>query len=111
MRHEEFAHRAEGRLLEAADRLEGEARDLGVHGDASKTQARAGELRVAALLVREEAEAVSRSGRPPTYTRQDPADPPPLEAQARVFVGLDRNARYERGTEGKNDRNDRGDEP
>ena len=51
MTHEEFAYRAEGRLLEAADRLEGEARDLGVHGDASKAQARAGELRVAALLI------------------------------------------------------------
>ena len=81
MTHEEFAVRAEGRLLEAADRLEGEARNLGVHGDASKTQARAGELRVAALLVRGVAEAVSRSG-PPADTREDPAGPPPLEAQA-----------------------------
>ena len=48
MRHEEFAERAEGRLEEAADRLEGEARALGVHGEASNTKARAGELRVAA---------------------------------------------------------------
>ena len=38
-----------------ADRLEGEARKLGIHGGASKTAARAGELRVATLLVREEA--------------------------------------------------------
>ena len=82
MTHEEFAHRAEGRLLEAADRLEGNARDLGVHGEVSKTRARAGELRVAALLVREEAEAVGRSERPPAGTREDPAGPPPLEAQA-----------------------------
>ena len=82
MGHEEFADRAERRLLEAADRLEGDARDLGVHGDASKTQTRAGELRVAALLVRGEAEAVSRSERPPADTREDPAGPPPLEAQA-----------------------------
>ena len=81
MRHEAFAELAEKRLKEAADRLEGEARDLGVHGDASKTQARAGELRVAALLVREEAEAVSRSG-PPAETREDHAGPPPLRAQA-----------------------------
>ena len=42
MTHEEFAQRAEGRLQEAADRLEGEARDLGIHGEASKTRARAG---------------------------------------------------------------------
>ena len=70
MRHEEFAHRAQRRLEAEADRLEGEARKLGIHGGASKTTARAGELRVAALLVREEAEG-----------RQRPADPP-LEAQA-----------------------------
>ena len=82
MRHEEFAHRAEGRLLEAADRLEGAARDLGVHGDASKTQARAGELRVAALLVREEAEAVSRSEAAPADPEEGPAGAPPLRAQA-----------------------------
>ena len=79
MTHEEFARRTEGRLQEAADRLEGEARDLGVHGEASKTQARAGELRVAALLVREEAEAVGREERRPTA---EVAKNPPLEAQA-----------------------------
>ena len=81
MRHEEFAERAEGRLEEAADRLEGEARALGVHGEASKTKVRAGELRVAALLVREEAEAVSAGEASPTRTHEDPSGPPPLEAQ------------------------------
>ena len=78
MTHEEFAYRAERRLLEAADRLEGEARDLGIHGEASKTRARARELRVAALLVREEAEAVGREERSPTA---EVAENPPLEAQ------------------------------
>ena len=81
MRHEEFAHRAEGRLLEAAARLEGDARDLGIHGDASKTRARAGELRVAALLVRGEAEAVSRSEAARPDPEEDPSGPPPLRAQ------------------------------
>ena len=82
MRHEVFAERAGRRLEEAADRLESEARDLGIHGGASRTRARAGELRVAALLVRGEAEAASRSERPSADTREDPAGPPPLEAQA-----------------------------
>ncbi len=82
MRHEEFAHRAQRRLEAAADRLEGEARDLGVHGDASKTRARVGELRVAALLVREEADAASAAEASPAKVREDPAGPPPLEAQA-----------------------------
>ena len=81
MRHEEFAERAEGRLEEAADRLEGEARALGVHGEASKTKARAGELRIAALLVRGEADAVSAGEAFPTQKREDPAGPPPLAAQ------------------------------
>ena len=79
MSYEEFARRAEGRLEEAADRLEGEARELGVHGGASKTRARAGELRVAALLVRQEAEAVGREELRPTA---EVAENPPLEAQA-----------------------------
>ena len=78
VRHEEFAHRAESHLEEAADRLEGEARELGIHGEAAKTAARAGELRVAALLVREEAEAVEREERRPTA---EVAENPPLEAQ------------------------------
>jgi hypothetical protein len=56
--HEDFAERAERRLEEVADRLEGECRRLGIGGEASKTKARAQELRVAALLVREEAPAV-----------------------------------------------------
>jgi hypothetical protein len=77
----EFAHRAEGRLEEAADRLEGEARRLGIHGEASKTAARAGELRVAALLVRGEAVAVAREEREnPTPTRMV-AENLSLEAQ------------------------------
>ena len=41
--HQEFAHRAQKRLLEAADQLEGDARGLGIHGKPSKTAARAGE--------------------------------------------------------------------
>ena len=81
MTHEEFARRAEGRLEEAADRLEGEARELGIHGEASKTRARAGELRVAALLVRGEAEAVSRSESTRPDPEEDPAGPPLLRAQ------------------------------
>ena len=82
MPHEEFARRAEGRLRAAADRREEDARELGTEGAASGTRARAGELRVAALLVRGEAEAVSRSEWPPADTREDPDGPPPLEAQA-----------------------------
>ena len=76
VRHEEFAHRAERRLEEAADRLEGEARGLGIHGGASKTAARAGELRIAALLVRGEAEAVSAAEAAPAGTKSDPAGVP-----------------------------------
>ena len=81
MRHEEFAIRAEERLRTAADRLEGDARELGIHGGASKPQARARELRVAALLVREEATAVTRSEDVPVGTKSDPAGAPPLRAQ------------------------------
>jgi hypothetical protein len=76
MTHEEFARRAQGRLEAEADRLEGEARDLGLHGEASKTKARAGELRVAALLVREEAVKAKAEER-----RRPDAGAPPLEAQ------------------------------
>ena len=112
MRHEEFAHRAQRRLEAAADRLEGEARDLGVHGDASKTRARVGELRVAALLVREEADATnaaetSAAEASPVEVREDPAGPPCGRRPRRRCPG--RYARYERGAEGKNDRTDRGD--
>ena len=63
MRHEEFAERAVSRLEAVADRLEGEAKGPGTDGEASKTKARAQELRVAALLVREEAAAVAREER------------------------------------------------
>ena len=79
MRYEEFARRAERRLEGEADRLDGQARKLGIDGAASKTAARTGELRVAALLVREEAEAVGREERRPTA---EVAENPPLEAQA-----------------------------
>ena len=82
MTHEEFARRAEGRLKATADRLEEDARELGIDGAASGTRARAGELRVAALLVRGEAEAVSRSEATPVDPEEDPAGPPPLRAQA-----------------------------
>jgi len=82
VRHEEFAELAEERLREVADRLEGQARELGIDGEAAKTAARAGELRVAALLVREEAVAVSRSEGSPGSSRDEPADTPPLRAQA-----------------------------
>ena len=78
MRHEEFARRAEGRLEAEADRLEGQARELGIDGGAAKTAARAGELRVAALLVREEAEEAGEA----EARRRPAADAPPLEAQA-----------------------------
>ena len=79
--HEEFAKRAERRLRAAADRLEDEAQGLGIGGGAARTAARAGELRIAALLVRGEAEAVSAGEASPTRTHEDPAGPPPLEAQ------------------------------
>ena len=79
MNYEEFAVRAQRRLEAVADRLEGEGRRLGIDGEASKPTARAKELRVAALLVREEATLVSREGRgAPT---EKIAANPPLEAQ------------------------------
>jgi hypothetical protein len=59
VKHEEFAERAGRRLEAVADRLEGEGRKLGIDGEASKITARAQELRVAALLVREEATIVN----------------------------------------------------
>lgn len=82
MRHEEFAELAEERLEAVADRLEGQARELGIDGEAAKTAARAGELRVAALLVREEAVAVSRTEGSSGSSQDEPADAPPLRAQA-----------------------------
>jgi hypothetical protein len=80
MKHEAFAERAGRRLEAVADRLEGDAGRLGIDGEALKTKARAQELRVGALLVREEAAAVGREEErePPT---QKIAENPPLEAQ------------------------------
>ena len=54
---EEFAERLARRLESMADRLEEESRRLGVDG---RTLARAQELRVAAFIVREEAELMAR---------------------------------------------------
>jgi hypothetical protein len=63
VKHEEFAQRAGRRLEAVADRLEHDTRGPGTDGEASKATARAQELRVAALLVREEAVAVTRKER------------------------------------------------
>jgi len=63
VKHEQFAQRAGRRLEAVADRLEGEDQRPGIDGEASKTKARAQELRVAALLVRDEAVAVAREER------------------------------------------------
>ena len=60
MKHEAFAERAGRRLEAVADRLEDDAGRLGIDSEAPKTTARTQELRVAALLVREEAVAVAR---------------------------------------------------
>ena len=79
MKHEEFAQRAGSRLEAVADRLEGEGRRQGVDGEDSKTKARAQELRVAALLVRDEAVAVAREE--PEAPAQMIAENLSLEAQ------------------------------
>ena len=83
MNHEEFAERTSRQLKEVAYRLEVEGKDLRIDSEASKITARAQELRVAALLVREEALVVSKSIAPPA---KEPAallaDNVPLEAQA-----------------------------
>lgn len=63
MKHEEFAERAGRRLEAVADRLEEDTRRLGMDGEAYETTARAQEMRVAVLLVREEAAAVARKER------------------------------------------------
>ena len=60
MKHEEFAQRAGRRLEAVADRLEGEGKRLGIDGEASRITSRAQELRVAALMVRDESAAVVR---------------------------------------------------
>lgn len=85
MNHTQFAERAARRLESAAAHLEDEGRRLEILGEASKISARAGEMRIAALLVRDEARAVSRAEEEPST---DPlrllADDgaPPFEAQA-----------------------------
>jgi hypothetical protein len=63
VKYDEFAERASRRLKEVADRLEVEGKDLRIDNEASKITARAQELRVAALLVRDEAVAVAREER------------------------------------------------
>lgn len=63
MRYEKFAERVGRRLEAAADRLEEDTRRLGIDGEVSRTTARAQELRVAAVLVRDEAAAVGREER------------------------------------------------
>ena len=57
MKREQFAPRAARRLEAVADRLEGEGKRLGIDGEASMPKARAQGMRVAALLVRDEAVA------------------------------------------------------
>ena len=82
MKHEEFAERAGRRLEAVAEWLEADTRRLGIHGEASGTRARAQEMRVAALLVREEALAVSEAEVPAVGSPEALAESPPLEAQA-----------------------------
>lgn len=82
MKHTEFAERAARRLESAADHLEDEGRRLEISDQASKISARVGEMRIAALLVRDEAQAVSRAEEEPST---DPLrlladDAPPFEA-------------------------------
>jgi hypothetical protein len=69
VRHEDFAERAGRRLELMADRLECEAKGPGIGGETSRTTARAQELRVAALLVRDEAVAVGREEREPHWEK------------------------------------------
>jgi hypothetical protein len=80
VKHEEFAERAERRLEAVADRLEGEGRREGTV--APTTIARAQERKVAALVVREEARAVSRDEEKPLVGPTGAN--PPLEARARA---------------------------
>lgn len=77
MGHEEFADRAAARLESAAARIEADARNLGMAEE--KIKNRVGELRLAALLVRDEARTVSSAEDVPSPAS---ADNPPLEAQA-----------------------------
>jgi len=68
MKHEAFPQRAGRRLEAVADCLEDDTRSLGMDGEASKTTARAQEMRVAALLVRDEDVAAGRE------EREDPGE-------------------------------------
>jgi hypothetical protein len=61
--HEDFAERAGRRLGLRANRLECEAKRPCTDGKPSRTTARAQELRVAALLLRDEAVAMGREER------------------------------------------------
>jgi hypothetical protein len=65
-----------------ADRLEVEGKDLRKAGEASEITARAQELRVAALLVREEALAVSKTIATPAEEPAAMVYNAPLGAQA-----------------------------
>ena len=82
MKHEEFARRVARRLEAVADRTEEEARRLGIDGEVSGTRTRAQEMRVAALLVRQEALAVSEAEVTAVGSPEALAEWPPLEAQA-----------------------------
>ncbi len=96
MKHEEFAERAGRRLKEVADRLEVEGKDLRIAGEASKITARAQELRVAALLVREEALAVSKTIEPlPPKNRR----PWPTTCPSKLRPSAGPMARAQRGAE------------
>lgn len=86
MHHERFAERAARRLESEADALEYEGRSLRMDGKLSGIPMRARELRLAAYLVREEADAASNaevtSMRTPSSNAPRLLDEPPLEAQA-----------------------------
>ena len=86
MHHERFAERAARRLESEANALEYQGRSLRMDGKISGIPMRARELRLAAYLVREEAEAASNaevtSGQTLSADTLGPVDEPPLEAQA-----------------------------
>lgn len=67
MGHEEFAERAAARLEDAAARIEADAIRLGMGKEMIMN--RAGELRLAALLVRDEARSVSSAEENPPAAR------------------------------------------
>jgi hypothetical protein len=80
--HEEFARRAAWRLEAMANRTEEEAHTLGIHGEASGRRARAQQMRIAALVVRQEALAVSEAEVAAVGSPKALAEWPPLVAQA-----------------------------